>query len=124
MLTYFRNPAFLFGNRQSLTQRHRETSGAALTNWLAAASSIIHRAIASYETGIQEFREPGQSTAATGASCLPRELSPARASVHRTPEKAPLPSASTTAWCSRAPRPILPGIQEKKRMARLAGFPG
>jgi hypothetical protein len=107
-----------------MAQQRRETSGAALTNWLAVASSIIHRAMASYETGMHEFRAPGQSAAAAGASFLPRELSPARTSVHRTAEKAPLPRASTTACCSRAPRPILPGTQEKKRIARLPGFPG
>jgi len=107
-----------------MAHRRRETSGAALTNWLAVASSIIHRAMASYETGIQEFRVPGQSAAVAGASFLPRELSPARTSVHQTAEKAPPSRASTNACCSRAPRPILPGTREKKRMARLAGFPG
>ena len=35
-----------------------------------------------------------------------------------------MPSASATACCSRAPRPIVPGIHMKKRMARLAGCPG
>ncbi len=69
---------------QSVTQRRRETSGAALTYWLTADSSIIHRAMASYETGIQEFGAPDQSAADTGGSFLPRELSPARASVHQS----------------------------------------
>jgi hypothetical protein len=80
--------------------------------------------MASYETGNQEFRAPLQSAVATGRSSLPRELTPARTRVHRRDENAPLPKASATACCSEAPRPTLPGIHEKKRMARLAGFPG
>ena len=45
-------------------------------------------------------------------------------SVQRNEENAPLPRASTTACCSEAPRPVVPGIHEKKRNARLAGLPG
>ena len=108
----------------SLHRRRRDTSGAARTNSLAAASSSIHRPMASYETGNQEFRAPSQSAEATGRSSLPRELTPARTRVQRSDENAPRPSASTTACCSEAPRPIVAGIHEKKRMAQLAGFPG
>jgi hypothetical protein len=105
-------------------RRRRDTSGAAWTNSLAAASSSIHRPMAPYETGDQEFKAPSQSRDATGRSSFPRELSPARTSVQRSEENAPLPSASITACCSRAPRPIVPGMHMKKRMARLAGCPG
>jgi len=104
--------------------RHRDTSGAARTNSLAAASSSIHRPMASYETGDQEFRAPFQFAEATGRSSLPREFRPPRTRVQRSDENAPLPSASTTACCSRAPRPVVPGIHMKKRMIRLAGCPG
>ncbi len=102
----------------------RDTSGAAQTKRLAAASSIIQRPIASYETGNHEFDEPCQSGDATGGSSLPLELTPARTSVQRNEENSPLPSASTTACCSAAPRPILPGIHEKKLMIFVLGCPG
>src|SRR5882762_4867061 len=80
--------------------------------------------MASYETGNQEFRAPSHAAEATGRSSLPRELTPARMSVQRRDENAPLPRAPTTDCCSVAPRPIVPGINEKNRMAQLAGFPG
>ena len=102
----------------------RDTSGAARTNLLAAASSSNHRPMALYETGDQEFAAPSQFAEATGRSSLPREFRAPRTSVQRSDKNAPLPSSSITACCSRAPRPIVPGIQEKKRMARLAGCPG
>src|SRR5258708_8004219 len=40
---------------------------------------------------------------------FPLALTPARTSVQRSDEKAPLPMASANACCSVAPRPILPG---------------
>src|SRR5690348_8955039 len=106
------------------TRRRRDTSGAARTNSLDAASSSIHRPMAAYETGNQEFTAPSHVAEATGRSSLPRELTPARTRVQRRDENAPLPRASTTACCSEAPRPILVGIHENRRMARLAGVPG
>lgn len=105
-------------------RRRRDTRGAAQTNLLASASSSIHRPMASYETGAQEFRAPPQSAAPTGGSFLPRELRPPRTSVQRSEENARLARASTTACCSEAPRPIAPGTHEKKRNIRLAGLPG
>ena len=80
--------------------------------------------MSAYETGHHEFRAPGQSAEATGRSALPRELSAARTSVQRRGANTPAPMASTTACCSVAPRPRLPGIHEKKRIRRLAGIPG
>jgi hypothetical protein len=117
----FLTPAF---DRAPQPRRRRDTSGAAQTNSLAETSSSIHLPIASYDTGAQEFRAPPQSAEATGRSFFPRELRPARMSVQRSEENAPLPRASTTACCSEAPRPVVPGIHEKKRNARLAGLPG
>jgi hypothetical protein len=76
------------------------------------------------ETGDQEFCAPVQSAEAMGRSAPPRELTAARTSVQRSDAKMPVPSASTTACCSEAPRPMLPGIHEKKRKSRLAGIPG
>jgi len=105
-------------------RRGRDTIGAPRIKSLAAASSSIHRPMASYETGIQEFGALPQSAEATGRSSLPLKLTPARTRVQRSDANAPSPKASTTACCSAAPRPILPGILEKKRMAQLAGFPG
>ncbi len=101
-----------------------ETSGAARTNLSATDSSNIHRPMSAYETGDHEFSAPSQSAEATGGSALPRELTAARTSVHRSDAKTPLPRVSTTDCCSAAPRPMLPGIHEKKRMSRLAGIPG
>jgi hypothetical protein len=101
-------------------RRRLDTMGAARTNALVAASSSIHRPMASYETGSEEFRAPSQSAEAAGRSSLARELTPARMSVQRSDKNALLPRASTTACCSLAPRPTLPGSHEKKRMARLA----
>src|SRR5690242_21410129 len=99
-------------------RRRRDTSGAARTNSLAAASSSIHRPIARYDTGIHELGAPAQSAEATGGSSFPLEFSPPRTSVHRSDENSPRPSASATARCSLAPRPTLPGIQEKNRISR------
>lgn len=93
-------------------------------NALAVASATIHLAMASYDTGSQEFSAPSQCADATGYSSAPRELVPARTKVQRRDENAPRPSASATACCSVAPRPIFPGSHEKKRSAPLAGFPG
>ncbi len=107
----------------TIHRRRRDTSGAARTNSLAVASSRIHRAIARYETGIQELSAPAQSAEATGRSSFPRAFSPPRTSVHRSDENAPRPSASTTACCSVAPRPMVPGMHENKRMTRLADLP-
>jgi len=64
------------------------------------------------------------SADATGRSSSPRELTPARTSVQRSEENAPLPKALATACCSAAPRPRVLGNHEKKRMARLAALPG
>jgi len=108
----------------SIHLRTLETSGAARTKSLATDSSSIHRPISAYETGDHEFSAPGQSPEATGRSALPRELTAARTSVQRSDAKTPSPMASTTACCSVAPRPILLGIHEKKRISRLAGIPG
>ncbi len=119
-----RRRLMLAPDRASQPRRRRDTSGAARTNSLAEASSSIHRPMATYETGAQEFSAPPQSAAATGGSLLPRELTPPRTSVQRSEENAPSPRASTTACCSEAPRPVVPGTHEKKRNARLAGLPG
>lgn len=80
--------------------------------------------MSAYETGNHELRAPLQSTAATGRSWIPREFTAARTSVQRSGASASLLRASTTANCSVAPRPMLPGIHEKKRISRLAGCPG
>ena len=109
---------------RSIHLRPLETSGAARTKSLATDSSSIHRPMSAYETGDHEFSAPGQSTEATGRSALPRELTAARTSVQRSEAKTPLPMASTAACCSVAPRPMLPGIHEKKRISRLVGVPG
>ncbi|MCE3273012.1 MAG: transporter related [Ramlibacter sp.] len=108
----------------ALARRPLDTSGAARTNALAAASSSIHPPIARYDTGIQELDAPAQSVDATGRSSIPREFSPPRTRVHRVEESAPRPSASATDCCSLVPRPMVPGNREKKRMRRLAGLPG
>lgn len=88
--------------KRSTHRRRRDTSGAARTNSLAAASRSIQRPIARYETGVQELAAPAQSADATGCSSLPLAFSPPRTRVHRSDAKDPRPSASTTDCCSLA----------------------